>query len=138
MISRNSKYSAPSGISSRSTDVNPSIAVTKVLFEAAAAPPTLDQALNMVARHGQIVLVAIAWEPVSVLPANWMAREVKLQASFGSRPENWQTSLNLIQSGKVNMAPMLSEAGFIPIEAIQGAFEELIKPTTQLQVVVKP
>ena len=109
----------------------------KVLFEAAAAPPTLDQALNMVARHGQIVLVAIAWEPVSVLPANWMAREVKLQASFGSRPENWQTSLNLIQSGKVNMAPMLSEAGFIPLEAIQGAFEELIKPTTQLQMVVK-
>jgi (R,R)-butanediol dehydrogenase/meso-butanediol dehydrogenase/diacetyl reductase len=109
-----------------------------VLFECAAAPPTLDQALNTVRRGGQVVLVAIAWEPVSVLPADWMAREVKLQASFGSRPENWQTSLRLMQSGQVNVGPMLEEASFVPLDGIQKAFEDLIKPLTQLQMVVKP
>jgi len=109
-----------------------------VVFECAAAGTTLDQALNLVSRSGQVVLVAIAWEPTSVLPADWIAREVKLQTSFGSRPEDWQDSLELIRSGRVRMEPLLSETGFIPLEGIQQAFEGLIKPTTQLQVVVKP
>lgn len=109
-----------------------------VVFECAAASTTLDQALNVVSRSGQVVLVAIAWEPTSVLPADWIAREVKLQASFGSRPEDWQDSLELIRSGRVRMEPLLSEVGFIPLEGIQQAFEGLVKPTTQLQVVVKP
>ena len=110
-----------------------------VVFECAAAKPTLDQALDMVRRQGQVVLVAIAWEPTSVMPADWMAREVKLQASFGTgTAEDWRIVLELIRSGKVRMEPLLSEAGFIPLDEIQGAFEALVKPTTQLQMVVKP
>ena len=110
-----------------------------IVFECAAAKPTLDQALDMVRREGQVVLVAIAWEPTPVLPASWIARDVKLQASFGhGSSEDWRISLELIRSGKVRMEPLLSEAGFIPLDAIQGAFEALVKPTTQLQMVVKP
>ena len=110
----------------------------QIVFECAAAKPTLDQALNMVRRWGQIMLVAIAWEPVEVLPADWMAHEIELRSSFGSSPENWRTSLDLIRSGSVRMGPLLTEAGFIPMDQIQQAFESLIKPTTQLQMVVKP
>ncbi len=110
----------------------------QVVFECAAAPPTLDLALNLAARGGQVVLVAIAWEPTPVLPPNWMAREVGLQASFGTLPEDWKTSLDLIASGKVDMAPLLSESNFLPLEDIQNAFEALVKPSTQLQMVVAP
>ncbi len=105
--------------------------------ECAAAKPTLDQAMNIVSRSGQVVLIALAWEPAEVLPVDWAAREVNLQTSFGSSPEDWRIALELIGSGKVDMEPLLSEAGFIPLEGIQGAFESLVKPTTQLQMVVK-
>ena len=44
-----------------------------VVFECAASRSTLDQALDMARRGGQVVLVAIAWEPTAVLPANWIA-----------------------------------------------------------------
>jgi 2-desacetyl-2-hydroxyethyl bacteriochlorophyllide A dehydrogenase len=110
----------------------------RVVFECAAAPPTLDQALNIVARDGQVVLVAIAWEPTQVLPPDWMAREVKLQATFGTQPEDWRIAFDLIRQGKVSMKPMLAETDFLPLDDIQQAFEELCKPTTQLQMVVKP
>ncbi|MCH8063079.1 MAG: zinc-binding dehydrogenase [Chloroflexi bacterium] len=110
----------------------------QVVFECAAAPPTLDQALNLAARGGQVVLVAIAWEPTPVLPPDWMAREVRLQASFGTLPEDWKTSLELISAGKVDMAPLLSESNFLPLDDIQNAFEALVKPSTQLQMVVTP
>jgi threonine dehydrogenase-like Zn-dependent dehydrogenase len=108
-----------------------------VVFDCAGAASTLDQAMNMVRRGGQVVLVALAWEKTSVLPVDWIAREIKLQASFGSMPEDWRIALDLIRSGKVSVAPMLSEDSFILLEDIQQAFESLVKPSTQLQMVVK-
>ena len=109
-----------------------------VVFECAAARSTLDQAFSLVRRHGEVVLIALAWEPVEVLPVDWAAREIRFQASFGSNPEDWLIALDLIRVGKVEMGPLLSEASFIPLSDIQNAFEALVKPTTQLQVVVKP
>ena len=109
----------------------------RVVFECAAAKSTLDQGLNLVARNGQVVLIALAWEPTAVLPVDWVGSEVTLLASMGTRPEDWRIAMELIASEKVDMAPLLSDAGFIPLEGIQEAFESLVKPTTQLQLVVK-
>ena len=109
-----------------------------MVFECAAAKSTLDQAFNLVRRHGEVVLIALAWEPTAVLPVDWAAREITFKTSFGTTPEDWRTALELIRSGKVNMGPLLSEAGFIPLEGIQEAFESLTRPTTQVQMVVAP
>ena len=108
-----------------------------VVFECAAAKSTLDQALRMVRTGGQVVLVALAWEPTPVLPVEWMAREIRLQTSFNSIPEDFQIALDLIKSGKVTMQPLLSEASFIPLEEIKQSLDDLITPTTQVKVVVK-
>ena len=109
-----------------------------VVFECAAARGTLDQAFNLVRRDGQVVLIALAWEPTEVLPVDWAAREVNFKASFGSQPDDWRISLDLIKSGKVKMGPLLGGTDFISLDEIQGAFEELVKPSTQLQLVVRP
>ena len=109
-----------------------------VVFECAAARSTLDDALTLVRRGGQVMLVALAWEPTPLLPVDWAAREVKLQTSFGSTPDDWRIALDLIESGKVRMEPMLSETDYVSLEGIQEAFEALVKPTSQLQMVVKP
>ena len=111
-----------------------------IVFECAAAPnpSTLDAALNIAARGGQVVLVAIAWEPTPLLTPNWMAREVKLQASFGTQPEDWRVALDLIKSGRVAVEHMLSDTNFLPLDDIQGAFDALMRPSTQVQMVVRP
>ena len=108
-----------------------------LVFECAASRSTLDQALNMAKRGGQVVLVAIAWEPTAVLPPNWMAREVSLQSSFGTAPQDWRIALELIRAGTVSMEPLVSEASFLPLADIQSAFEALCEPSTQLQMVVR-
>lgn len=110
----------------------------QVVFECAAAPPTMELALNLAARDGQVVMVAIAWEPTAVLPPNWMAREVKVQTSFGTSPVDWRVSLDLMKAGKVSVEPMLSDTNFVPLADIQQAFESLVKPSSQLQMVVRP
>jgi threonine dehydrogenase-like Zn-dependent dehydrogenase len=73
-----------------------------------------------------------------LLPVDWMAREIRFQSSWGSTPGDWTISLDLMGSGKVSMDPLLSESSFIPLEGIEKAFAALMKPTTQLQVVVRP
>ena len=108
-----------------------------VVFECAAARGTLDQALNMVRRNGQVVLVAIVWEQTPVLPPDWMAREVSLKTSFGTQTEDWRIALDLIRSGKVTMEPLVSEASFLPLDEIQGAFEALCNPSNEVQMVVR-
>ena len=107
-----------------------------IVFDCAGARSTLDQAMSMVRRDGQVVLVALAWEETPLVPVDWMAREVGLQTSFGSEPGDWRTVLALMKAGKVDVAPLLSEESFIPLEGIQQAFESLVKPSTQLQMVV--
>ncbi len=109
-----------------------------VVFECAAAKGTLDQAFNLVRREGQVVLIALAWEPTGVLPVDWAAREVKFQASFGSRPEDWRISLDLMKKGLVKTGPLLSNTSFIPLDGIQAAFDALVRPSTQVQMVVRP
>lgn len=108
-----------------------------VVFECAAAKGTLDQALNMVQRNGQVVLVAIVWEETPVLPPDWMAREINLKTSFGTQPEDWRIALDLIRSGRVTMEPLVSEASFLPLDGIQEAFEALCNPSNQVQMVVR-
>ena len=66
-----------------------------------------------------------------------MAREVKMQASFGTQPEDWRVSLELMRAGLVNVEPLLGDTNFLPLDDIQGAFESLMKPSSQVQMVVR-
>ena len=109
----------------------------QVVFECAAAPSTLEQGLDLCARGGQVVMIAIAWEPTPVVPPNWMAREVRMQSSFGTLPEDWRIALELMRTGRVSVEHMLSGTNFVPLEGIQGAFEALCHPTSELQMVVQ-
>lgn len=109
-----------------------------VIFDCAGIRSTLDQAMNTVRRSGQVVLVAVPWEPLPLLPVDWMAREIRFHSSWGSSPGDWKISLELMRSGKISMKPLLSESSFIPLEGIEKAFEALMKPSTQLQMVVRP
>jgi 2-desacetyl-2-hydroxyethyl bacteriochlorophyllide A dehydrogenase len=109
-----------------------------VIFDCAGIKSTLDQALNTVRRAGQVVLVAVPWEPLPLLPAEWMAREIKFHSSWGSTPGDWRISLELMRSGGVTMKPLLSESSFLPLDGIEKAFQSLMKPSTQLQMVVRP
>jgi (R,R)-butanediol dehydrogenase/meso-butanediol dehydrogenase/diacetyl reductase len=109
-----------------------------VILDCAGIKSTLHQAMDTVRRGGQVVLVAVPWEPLPLLPVDWMAREIRFHSSWGSTPGDWKVSLGLMASGKVSVKALLSEASFIPLEGIQKAFQELMKPSSQLQVMVRP
>jgi (R,R)-butanediol dehydrogenase / meso-butanediol dehydrogenase / diacetyl reductase len=107
-----------------------------VTFDCAGLGGTLDQAFDATRRAGQVMLVAVPWEPLTIGPADWMAREVDFRTSFASHPGDWRIALDLFASGRVTAEPLLSEASFIDLDDIQQAFEGLMQPSSQLQVVI--
>ena len=108
-----------------------------VAFDCAGIKGTLDQAASMVRPRGQAVLIAVPWEPLPLEAADWMARHINIQTTFGQDPGDWHTTLKLMQRGGIDVQPMLQESDFIRLEDIQSAFESLFTPSDQLQMIVK-
>ncbi len=107
-----------------------------VIFDCAGMGNTLDQALVAVRRRGQVVLVAVPWEPMPLQPADWMAREVDLRVTFGGDPSDWRAALDLLASGRISGEALISDASSIRLDDIQATFEALMQPSSQVQVVV--
>jgi (R,R)-butanediol dehydrogenase/meso-butanediol dehydrogenase/diacetyl reductase len=108
-----------------------------VVFDCAGLKNTLQQAFDAVRREGQVVLVAVPWEPLPLLPAEWMAREIDFRSSWGGSPEDWQISLDLLASGKISASSLMSDTSTITLDEIQNTFEALMSPTTQLQTIIR-
>ena len=108
-----------------------------VAFDCAGIKGTLNQSASMVRPRGQAVLIAVPWEPLPIEPADWMARHINIQTTFGQGPDDWHTVLKLMQMGKIVVEPMLQESDFVPLEEIQSAFESLFQPSDQLQMIVR-
>ena len=109
----------------------------EVIFDCAGLKNTLQQAFDAVRRDGQVVLVAVPWEPLPLLPAEWMAREIDFRSSWGSLPAEWKISLNLLADGKISASSIMSDTSTIGLDEIQETFEALMSPTTQLQTIIR-
>lgn len=107
-----------------------------VVIEAAGARPTLQQALEAVRHGGRVVLLAIAWEEVPVLPADWCTRDLELTTTFGFDPRWWPECYRLIESGDIRIEPMLSDDSLISLGEIEPTFRRLFRPTDEIKMVV--
>jgi threonine dehydrogenase-like Zn-dependent dehydrogenase len=106
-----------------------------VAFECAGARSTFHEAVQAVRGAGQVIIVSLSWEPVYCLPVDWVAREVEIKAVYGSRAGEWPVAMGLLERRRVRVQPLISKV--IPLEDIQAAFQELLRPGTEwVQAVV--
>jgi (R,R)-butanediol dehydrogenase/meso-butanediol dehydrogenase/diacetyl reductase len=104
-------------------------------FECAGAPSTFHEAIQAVRGAGQVVIVSLSWEPAYCLPVDWVAREVDVKASYGTLAGEWPMAMSLLERRKIQVQPLISK--LIPLEDIQTAFQELLRPDTDwVQAVV--
>jgi threonine dehydrogenase-like Zn-dependent dehydrogenase len=86
---------------------------------------------------GRVVVQALAWEPVTCSPVNWVGREVEMKASYGTEARDWQIAVSLLDTGMVRVGELRSRG--VPLDEIDSAFRELLTPRTGLiQVIVTP
>ncbi len=82
---------------------------------------TMDQALEMVAPGGQITKVGWFMKSTNTSMDTLIRKNVRLQGSFSHTKEMWDTCIELIASGKLDMKKMISAT--LPLSQWRDGFE---------------
>ena len=102
-----------------------------LVFEAAGATFTAQQAVQLVARGGKIMMVGTQSKPVPIdfLKIN---REVTIQTAF-RYCNNFSQTIEAIATGKFNVKDMVTN--IYDYQDVQRAFEEAIDPVKKTDMV---
>lgn len=103
----------------------------ELIFECAGAVVTAQQAVQMVARGGKIMMVGTQSQPV---PINFLKinREVTIQTSF-RYCNNFPQTIEAISTGKFNVKDMVTH--IYDYKYVQRAFSEAIDPVFKAEII---
>lgn len=92
-----------------------------VVFLTSHADGMFDIAMHAVRRQGRVVVIALFEHPVSIHPYDIIKKDMDIVGSIMSTDEDVNEALELIASGKVNIAPIVTH--HLPIDEAQRGFE---------------
>ena len=107
-----------------------------VVFECVGVPGQLAQAINLVRARGTVVLLGNCMLPDTLVPAQAMFKQVRIQGSMVYSLKEFETVADVLDSGRVDPRVMITDT--IGYSQLPEAFEALRKPTTQCKVMVDP
>jgi 2-desacetyl-2-hydroxyethyl bacteriochlorophyllide A dehydrogenase len=106
------------------------------VVEMGANQTVLDQAFQVVRTRGTIVTIGTFDQPVTFNPFFAMTRrEIRLQSVMGRNWETWRRMTQLVESGKVNLQPLISKT--LPLEEFDEGFR-LVKQYGVQKVLLEP
>jgi threonine dehydrogenase-like Zn-dependent dehydrogenase len=103
-----------------------------LVVEATGSPAGLDEALRLVQPRGTVVMKSTFQETAHLDTAQFVVNEITL---LGSRCGNFAVALDLLQSGHIDVLPLISKT--FRLEAGLAAFE-YIKTNPCLKVLLAP
>ncbi|HEX6687815.1 MAG TPA: alcohol dehydrogenase catalytic domain-containing protein [Solirubrobacterales bacterium] len=108
-----------------------------VVFECAGQPAAPQLAIDLVAPAGQIVLLGVLEEPVSISQLTLLAKEAQIRTALAYRRREFDEAIELLAGGGVPAGELISR--IVPLAEGPAMFEELTRPDTgQLKVLLRP
>ena len=92
-----------------------------VAFVAVGSPSAVHQAVRLVRKRGHVTVVGIFPEEVPVPMTTVVRREITLAGAYDARAENFEASIDLIESGRIKAAELATHR--FPLEEAERAFE---------------
>ena len=92
-----------------------------VAFVAVGAPSAVHQAVRLVRKRGHITVVGIFPGDVAVPMTTVVRREITLAGAYDARADNFQESIGLIESGRIEASALATHR--FPLEEAEKAFE---------------
>lgn len=105
-------------------------------FECAGVPQTATLAAECVRRGGRVMLVGMATKPLTFDSIQLILNETELRACCAYTPEDFSRAVDLLASGAVPGAPLISRIA--DLDDVAEVFRDLEGPTTDLKVLLKP
>lgn len=107
-----------------------------VIFEAVGVPGMIDQAMRMAPRGARVLVVGACMQQDRVHPILGITKELNIQFVLGYEPLEFQSALDAIADGKVDLAPWLT--GSVDIDGVPQAFLDLAEPDNHAKILVEP
>jgi threonine dehydrogenase-like Zn-dependent dehydrogenase len=107
------------------------------VFECAGSPAAARLAILAARPLGKVMLVGFATEPLDLIAAPILLKEVMLQGIVAYRREEFAAAIDLLASGAVPVERIVT--GTAPLEDAEQAFRALTTPgTAQLKILLDP
>ncbi|MGI9642329.1 MAG: zinc-dependent alcohol dehydrogenase [Acidimicrobiia bacterium] len=106
-----------------------------VVCECSGAEPAAATALRAVRKGGRYVHVGIFGHDVTLNLDQILYKEITYTSGFASTPRSWARAMSLLESGAVELDPLVSEV--VPIAEWQRAFEAT-RAGTGMKFVIDP
>ncbi|WP_104401477.1 zinc-dependent alcohol dehydrogenase [Vibrio penaeicida] len=95
-----------------------------LVVEASGAPAAIHQAFDLVRRDGRICAIGLTGKDSVPVPWNLaMHNSVTLSCSYSTSWTSWETAIDLLDSKRVNVAPLMS--GTYSLQDFESAFQQL-------------
>ncbi|MEM3406336.1 MAG: galactitol-1-phosphate 5-dehydrogenase [Nitrososphaerota archaeon] len=108
-----------------------------IAFEAVGIQETVQQAISMVKKGGNIVVIGMLAKKMELEMLDIVTKEKQIIGSYGYTSLDFKTALNLIAEGKVNVKPLITHV--FSLNEISKGFEVLSKNREEvIKVVIKP
>lgn len=106
-----------------------------LVFEAAGAPGTIEQAMQVVAPRGTVVVLGWCTVPDSYIPAIYLMKQIRLQFSMTYSVGEFQHTIDTLDDDAAANA-MVSQT--VSLDDLPGVFESLRGPSTECKVMIDP
>ena len=107
------------------------------VFECAGTPAAARLAAELARPLGRIVLVGFALEPLDLVAAPFLLKELTLRGVLAYTRADFAGAIELLASGAIPSEPLISAVR--PLEDAEAAFQSLTAPgNTQLKVLLAP
>ena len=107
-----------------------------VIFEAVGVTGMIAQAMAAAPRSARVLVVGVCMEADTIWPMVGINKELSIQFSLGSQPDEFARTLQLIAEGQIDVAPLIT--GEIGIAGVPEAFETLRHPEKHAKILVEP
>lgn len=108
-----------------------------VVIECVGNAPAVNSALTLVKQGGEVVLVGVSAEPISMYSVMAVMKELTLKGAIGYTKEEFKTCIDLIANKQMDVMKFVDDV--ISLERVQEAYERLTSGTdSAVKILVDP
>jgi 2-desacetyl-2-hydroxyethyl bacteriochlorophyllide A dehydrogenase len=107
----------------------------EVVFECIGVKSTFGEAVGLVDKCGQVVVIGVCMEPDQLMLLHCFYKEVNINFALAYTNSDFEETIAALSGGRINADPLITDV--IGLEQVPAAFEMLRKPTTQVKVMIE-
>ncbi len=94
-----------------------------VVLECAGVPNTIQRAIDLARRGGQVMLIGLSDRPATVIPGLWLMKEVTVRASIAYLRTEFEPCMAMLADGRVRAEPLHTST--VGLDGLAGALDLL-------------